>query len=125
LQAFDKQLTIFKRQLSEQATKLQQFIDNHSCSEANTSSPSTNSVAANLSTSANLIDKLASVEQRLTDLEYRFKQFESSIVQSSNLDPKSENVDSTRLLEEMHANSRQPCQSYSQLYNKQSTTSKS
>jgi hypothetical protein len=59
LQAFDKQLTMLERQLSEQATKLQQFIDNHSDIEANTSSPSTNSVAANPSTSANLIDKLA------------------------------------------------------------------
>jgi hypothetical protein len=103
LQAYDKQLTTFKRQLSEQATKLQQFIDSHSCSEANISSPLTNSIATNLSTSAHLIEKLARVEQRVTDLENSFKQFESSIVQRSNLDSDSENVDYTRLLDEMHA----------------------
>jgi hypothetical protein len=103
LQAFDKQLTTFKHQLKEQATKLQQFIDNHSCSEANISSPSTNSVAKNLSTSAHLIEKLAHIEQRVTDLENSFKQFESSIIQISNLDSDSRNVDYTRLLDEMHA----------------------
>jgi hypothetical protein len=89
--------------LSEQATKLQQFIDNHSCSEVNTSSPSTNSVAANLITSAKLIDKLAIVEQRLTDLEYRFNKFESSVAQSSKLDSSSDSVDTTRLLEDIQA----------------------
>jgi Ras family protein Q len=46
---------------------------------------------------------LVSVEQRVTDLEYCCTNFESSVVQSGNLDPKCENFDSTRLLENMHA----------------------
>jgi hypothetical protein len=71
-------------------------------SEASTFSPSTNSVAANLMTSANLVGKLANVEQRLKDLECRFNKFESSIGQSNNINPKSESVDSRRLLDEMH-----------------------
>jgi hypothetical protein len=72
LQAFDKQLTILERQLSEQATKLQQFIDNNSCSEANVFNASTNSVAANPSTTANLVGKLTNVEECLTDFRISF-----------------------------------------------------
>lgn len=69
LQGFDKQLTMLERQLSEQATKLQQVMENHSYIEVNnTPKPSANSIATNPSTSANLIDKLANFEQRLTDL---------------------------------------------------------
>jgi hypothetical protein len=97
--AFEGQLQIFDRQLSEQATRLRQFTDNPFHNRANRSSQTNNSIAANLSTSANLVHKLANVEQRLTDLEYCIKQVESSVAQSG-----SENVDTTILLEKMHAN---------------------
>jgi hypothetical protein len=99
----DSKVTVPTTPLQQPATKLQQSIDSRSDIEAKTSSPSTNSVAANLSTSAILCDKLASVDKRLTALECRFKKFESSMVQSSSLNPENKNTDSTRLLEEMHA----------------------
>jgi hypothetical protein len=105
LQGFDRQLKMFDYRLSEQATKLQQLTDDRSGTGANDiSSPLTNTIAANPSTSANLVDEFASVEQRLTNLEYRFDRFESSLVRSSsNYNPKSENVNLS-LLEQMHAN---------------------
>jgi hypothetical protein len=95
---------MFDYRLSEQVTKLQQFLDDRSGIGANIiSSPLTNTIVANPSTSANLVDELASVEQRLTDLEYRFDRFESLLVRSSNYNPKSEHVNLS-LLEQMHAN---------------------